>query len=108
MKDEAEEVFTSWMSNFLGSETLIKKAVNPENTKINLLFKGEPTELKNSEIEKLLANYFEGIKASRFIKKDRTNLETVDLFAKNLNDAERVIRGSIFIEKLLYRPTIFQ
>ena len=38
---------------------------------ISLLIKGLPTELEDSETEKLLANVFEGIKASRFILKRR-------------------------------------
>ena len=64
-KNEAEEDFTSRKSNFIGSEILIKKAVETENQNIRLLIKGVPTELEYSEIEQLLANDFEGMKASK-------------------------------------------
>ena len=87
-----------------------QKKVDPEKPIISLLIKGVPTELEleNSANEKLLANNFEGMKASRFIKKDGTELETVKLSAKNLNDAERAIRIGIFIESLFYRPIVFR
>ena len=48
-EDDAEEVFTSWKSNFLASETLITKTVDPEKRSISLLIKGVPTELQDSE-----------------------------------------------------------
>ena len=107
-KDESEEVFTSWKSNFLGSETLIKKAVDPEKPNFSPLINGVPSELEDSNIEKLQANDFEGMKSSRFIKKDGTKLETVKLVAKNLSDVERAVRVGIYIESLFYRPIVFQ
>ena len=47
-KNEAEEVLFSWKSNFFGSETLFKKAVDPEKPNFSLLTKGVPTELEDS------------------------------------------------------------
>ena len=109
-KDEAEEVFTSWKSNFLGSETLIKKAVDPEKPDLSLRITSKACQT-NSKTP-ISRNYwqivFKAWKHPGSSKKDGTKLETVKLVAKNLNDAERVIWVGIFIESLFYRPIVFQ
>ena len=60
------------------------KKVDPEKLIISLPIKGVPTELEieDSAVEKLLANNFEGMKASRFIKKTELNQKLLSCLPK--------------------------
>ena len=104
---EAEDVFNSWHENNLGTNTSIRKPSSPEQPNRSVLVRGIPTEIAEETIIDNLAKDFSNVKATRFIKKDKTVLGTVRLTFSSAEDAANAVNQGLFIDHLFYRPSYF-
>ena len=76
---EAEEVFSTWHKSILGNNKSIRKPASPEQPNESVLVRGVPTEISEETITDNLAQDFSNVKATCFIKRDKTVLGMVRL-----------------------------
>ena len=103
--EEADDVLKSWNPEFFGGVSVARKAndkTNEHNTLIRV-----PLELDNNEIEQHLDNNFPGVKARRFVKADKTALQTVKLSFPSKLLYDKATSDNIFLDALFYQPVEF-
>ena len=97
-------------STFLGNQSKIRRVNEIEKPNKAVIIKRVPTDIDDSEIALSIQNHhsFEDVKATRFIKRDQTKLETVKINFKTVDDAEKALNEGLFIDSLFYKPTRFE
>ena len=105
--EEAKEVLENWNSNCFGDNTTIRKASHPEKPLRAVLIRGVPIELSEKIIEEGLETDFPGVRAKRFIKKDKTLLGTVKLVFQKEIDFETALKEGLFLDNIYYRAQKF-
>ena len=98
---EAEDVFSSWHENILGTNTF-RKSFSPEQPNRSVLVRGFPTELAEESIIDNLALEFSNVKATRFVKRDKTVFGTIRLTFSSAEVAAKAVNQGVFIEHLFY------
>ena len=104
--EEADNVLKSWNPEFFGGESIARKA-NDKTNEHSALIRGVPLELDNNEIEQHLDNNFPGVKARRFVKADKTALQTVKLSLPSKLLYDKATSDGIFLDALFYQPVEF-
>ena len=104
--EEADNVLKSWNPEFFGRESVARKTNDKRNEHSGLI-REVPLELGNNEIEQHLDNKFPGVKARRFVKADKTALQTVNLSFPSKLLYEKATSDSIFLDVLFCQPVEF-
>ena len=71
-KEEADENFEKWKSEFLGDSTKIRRALSTEKPNRAVIIKKAPLDVNDEMIQSCLDAQFKDAKATRFIKRDST------------------------------------
>ena len=94
---EADEVFSNWKADYLGTKTSIRKA-SARGEQRNAVIKGVPKEIEEVHITEILRKKYPGIYVKRFVKADGTILQTVKLtFSQSFNTTMHYLRDSFWI-----------
>ena len=102
--EEADNVLKSWNPEFFGGESIARKA-NDKTNEHSALIRGVPLELDNNEIEQHLDNNFPGVKARRFVKADKTALQTVKLSFPSKLLYDKATSDGIFLDAFFINPS---
>ena len=104
--EEADNILKSWNPEFFGGDSVARKA-NDKTNEHSALIRGVPLELDNNEVEQHLHNNFPGVKARRFVKADKTALQTVKLSFPSKLLYDKATSDGIFLGALFYQPVKF-
>ena len=102
---EAGDIFSSWDENILGNYTSFRKPSSPEQPNRSVLVRGVPTEIADETIFDNIAQEISNVKATRFVKRDKTALGTVRVTFSPPDDAAKALIQGLFINHLFYRPS---
>ena len=98
--EESKEIEEAWKPTFLGTETTCRR---PRKLQKNhsVIIKDVPKEdvFTDSKMIALLQESFPGATARRFVKKDKSTLNTVKTDFPNRSDMERAIKSGIFLNR---------
>ena len=67
---EADDVFSSWYENILGTNTSVRKPSSPEQLNRSVLVRGVTVEIAEETTIEGLAQDFFNVMATRFVKRD--------------------------------------
>ena len=94
---EADDVFISWHEIILGANTLVRKPSSPEQPNRSVLVRGVPVEIAEETIIDSLAQEFSNVRATRFVKRDKTVLRTVRLTFSSAEDAAKAKNQGVLL-----------
>ena len=94
---EADDVFSSWQENVFGTNTSVRKPSSPEQPNRSVLVRGVHAEIAEITIVDSLAQDFSNIRATRFVKRDNTDLGTVRLTFSSAEDAAKAVNQGLFL-----------
>ena len=103
---EADEVFSNWKADYLGTKTSIRKA-SARGEQRNAVIKGVPKEIEEVHITEILQKKYPGISAKRFVKADGTILQTVKLTFQSELQYNNALSEGLFLDSIYYQPYAF-
>ena len=104
--EEADNVLKSRNFEFFGGDSVARKA-NDKTNEHSALIRRVPLELDKNEIEQNLDNNFPGVKARRFVKADKTALQTVKLSFSSKLLYDKVTSDGKLLDAIFYQPVQF-
>ena len=97
-KEDSDEVFEKWKLEFLGDSREIGRARSTEKLNPAFIIKKVPLDVTNEMVQSCLDSQFTDAKATRFIKRDSTELGTVKIVLKSENDLQKALHQGFFVD----------